>query len=374
MYINFFKNIYTILLENGFRILKSSYVDTINEENSENPVFLYKETGATLIITGIVNIDKCSKENYIQIANKLLNSLEYFENDGNESYSALPNGAVFLVSYLAGYEHNSSLLDTIDNEDFSTGKNLYKLYYLVNLETKEISVPNNQIDIQDSSKYAKKAILSNMDSLLYGVNLGEVQSHIYEKTKLSEKSNTITLTLLLVTTNIIIYFFLQFFNYGIYFQETLLNGAINRYAVLNGGEYYRLISAIFLHVNYMHLAGNMLGLYIYGSRVEKILGKSAFLIVYFFSGIVGSIASCIVTENSVGASGAIFGLLGSVAAISFKTRKTIHGLSPYVIAILSISAILSGFMLESINNYAHFGGFAAGFFISFLFIDTNQTV
>ena len=90
----------------------------------------------------------------------------------------------------------------------------------------------------------------------------------------------------------------------------------------NGGEYYRLLSCIFLHIGIMHLICNMYSLYILGTQMETFIGKMKFISVYFISGIVGALLSLALSGAvpSVGASGAIFGLLGAMLYFGYHYR------------------------------------------------------
>jgi rhomboid protease GluP len=146
-------------------------------------------------------------------------------------------------------------------------------------------------------------------------------------------------------------------------------GANERSAVL-AGEYWRLLTSMFLHGGYLHLLLNAWALYQLGTLFERLLGSSRMLATYFVSGIAGSVASIVWTQApSVGASGAIFGLLG--ALISFLLRRR-EALSPAGKAILSQLVMWAGinlflgFQMPGIDNAGHLGGLAAGFLAGLL--------
>lgn len=128
------------------------------------------------------------------------------------------------------------------------------------------------------------------------------------------------------------------------------------------GEYYRLLTAAFLHANLAHLLFNMYALWIIGMQLESFIGKSRFLLVYLFSAIAGSLLSVIMTPTavSVGASGAIFGLLGALLYFGYHYRVYLGTvIKSQIIPVIIINLIL-GFMLPGVDNAAHIGGLIGG--------------
>ncbi len=135
--------------------------------------------------------------------------------------------------------------------------------------------------------------------------------------------------------------------------------AVNRFAVING-EYYRLFTGIFLHANIFHLLFNCYALYIVGMQLESFLGKGKFLLVYLLSGLAGSCLSIFFsTGYSVGASGAIFGLLGSLIYFGYHYRVYLESVVKSQIIPLIILNLLLGLM-PGIDNWAHIGGLIGG--------------
>ena len=131
------------------------------------------------------------------------------------------------------------------------------------------------------------------------------------------------------------------------------------------GQYWRLFTAIFLHVGLVHLAFNGFGLAIFGSLVEGAYGHVRFALIYVISGLTGSVASYMLNSIAVGAgaSGAIFGVLGALAAY-FAAQRRVFGETARrsMIGVLVLAAInlAFGFIVPGIDNMAHLGGFAAG--------------
>ena len=135
-----------------------------------------------------------------------------------------------------------------------------------------------------------------------------------------------------------------------------------------GGEYWRLFTAMFLHAGLAHLVMNGLGLFIVGRLVEKSFGHVRFLLIYLLAGLFGSVASFGLNSVAVGAgaSGAIFGTLGALAAFFAVHRDTFgkEGRQSLVGVLMVAGLVLaSGIQTEEVDNWAHLGGFLAGFLI-----------
>lgn len=140
-----------------------------------------------------------------------------------------------------------------------------------------------------------------------------------------------------------------------------LFGANIKEAVV-AGEIYRLITSTFLHASLLHLLFNMYALYIIGNQLESYIGKIKFLIVYLVSAISGSLMSCVFTTGiSVGASGAIFGLLGSLLYFGYHYRLYLGSVLKSQIIPLILINLVFGFMDPRIDNAAHIGGLIGGY-------------
>lgn len=140
-------------------------------------------------------------------------------------------------------------------------------------------------------------------------------------------------------------------------------GALVRDRVL-AGEWWRLASAVVLHGGAEHLLGNCIALYIVGMACEHALGSKRMLAVFAASGIAGSVASVLSGPGpSVGASGAIFGLMGAVILFLFRHRNIYHVRDKRIAVVLAGWAgyvLLTGLVDPMIDNAAHLGGLAGG--------------
>ncbi len=171
------------------------------------------------------------------------------------------------------------------------------------------------------------------------------------------KPKKIIVTNALVVINVIMFF--ASFMYPKMFEYLVLDPSLVKY-----GEYYRLFTSMFLHGNIIHLASNMYALYILGNQIESFLGKYKFLIIYFFSGMTASLLSCLASFSSLGASGAIFGLLGALLYFGYNFRLYFGNVILRQIIPVVLFNLLIGFTFSGINNLAHIGGLIGGLFIT----------
>ena len=150
----------------------------------------------------------------------------------------------------------------------------------------------------------------------------------------------------------------------------LLSLGANYPPLVMQGQYWRLVTSMFLHIGVLHLVLNGWALYQLGGLFEIILGPGRLLLVYFATGIAGSIASLFFTRSlSAGASGAIFGLLGALIAFLMKRRERLTPQAKSLLMQLVFWAVINvffGFSTPGIDNSAHLGGCIAGFLIGLL--------
>lgn len=138
------------------------------------------------------------------------------------------------------------------------------------------------------------------------------------------------------------------------------------------GQYWRFVTPIFLHANALHVGLNMFNLAVLGVFVERLLGHMRFLLVYLVTGIISIIASFYFApqEISVGASGAIFGLVGIYSIFVLTHRKALpHGGIPtllWLVIIIGINLSI-GLFVQNVDNYAHMGGLISGFLLGWEF-------
>ena len=172
-------------------------------------------------------------------------------------------------------------------------------------------------------------------------------------------------------------------NIAVFLMETVAGGSTNTDVAIRfgaqyspyvkRGQWWRLITSMFMHFGIMHLIFNMYSLYSLGSAAEYMLGGLRYVLLYLASGLCGNLSTLLVenrTHNytvSAGASGAIFGLMGFylVLAILPEYRQFV---STGNIMINLVINLLNGFMNKQINMKAHLGGLAGGILITLIFL------
>lgn len=140
-------------------------------------------------------------------------------------------------------------------------------------------------------------------------------------------------------------------------------------AIFYGHEWYRLITAMFLHGGLIHIGFNMMALMQFGPALEELYGSARYLFLYVVTGAFGFLVSAFMGNYSLGASGALLGLIGLMLAITSKRGGSyMRELRSRLISSVVILFVL-GFSGMGLDNYAHGAGLAAGFGLGKLFAD-----
>lgn len=176
------------------------------------------------------------------------------------------------------------------------------------------------------------------------------------------------ITYLIIGICILLFLGMYIFGNGSTDIETLINFGAGYDVLIRNGEYYRLFTLMFLHIGIIHLLCNMYSLYVIGTEIENIYGKTKYLIIYIVSGLCGSLLGMAFSSNTVmaGASGAIFGLLGALLYFGHYYRTYLGvKVRNSVIPVIVINLII-GFSIPGISNAAHIGGLIGGIFSSMM--------
>lgn len=169
------------------------------------------------------------------------------------------------------------------------------------------------------------------------------------------------ITYALIIINVLVFIAMYIFGKGSEDTLTLLLFGANYPVLVRAGDYYRLITSAFLHIGLLHLICNNYALYVIGSQLESFLGKAKFLIIYLVSAICGSLMSMLFSDSiSAGASGAIFGLLGSLLYFGYNYRVYLGTVLKSQIIPLIILNLVIGFVTPGIDNASHIGGLLGG--------------
>ena len=167
---------------------------------------------------------------------------------------------------------------------------------------------------------------------------------------------------------ILLFLAMYLFGNGSEDNNTLLLFGANLDSYVKDGQIYRLVTCIFLHIGIWHLICNMYSLYVIGKEIESLYGRIKYIIIFIGSGICGSLLSIAFTHNTVsaGASGAIFGLLGSLLYFGYYYRAYLgNSIKKSILPVIIINLAI-GFLSSGIDNAAHIGGLVGGILLSML--------
>lgn len=225
-------------------------------------------------------------------------------------------------------------------------------------------------EIVKSFPSIKNELLETDDGLELIIN---VTNDINEKTeKENEKFNDVFSPKRIIFTNIIsLICILMYVIVGIYGNNffnfdanVLAKFGANNILLIKNGEMWRLLTCAFLHVGLIHLVVNMYSLRVIGPSVESLIGKGKFVFIYLISAISASLMSLVFVDSnivSVGASGAIFGLMGALLYFGYHYRLYLNdAIKTQIIPVILFNLII-GFMMPGIDNGAHIGGLIGGY-------------
>ncbi|QSS98959.1 rhomboid family intramembrane serine protease [Pontibacillus sp. ALD_SL1] len=172
------------------------------------------------------------------------------------------------------------------------------------------------------------------------------------------------LTYLFIAMNILMFVVLEL-NGGSQDTSTLIEYGAKFNPLIVEGEWWRIVSSMFLHIGIAHILLNMLALYYLGNAVERMFGSVRFFAIYFVSGIIGGLASFALSQNvAAGASGAIYGLFGALLFFGLIYKKLFfRTMGSSIIGILIINIVFS-FAIPQVDIGAHLGGLVGGFLAS----------
>ena len=169
-------------------------------------------------------------------------------------------------------------------------------------------------------------------------------------------------TYILMGINIAIFLFRFLLNQ----RNFLINNFSTYGPLIKLGQYYRLLTGSFVHVELLHIIFNMYALKIIGEQVESFYGHFKFLIIYLISSVTGSLLSILLNGSiaSIGASGAIFGLFGAMLYFGYYYRVYLgNTILKQMVPIVLLNLII-GFTSNGIDNFAHIGGLVGGILVS----------
>lgn len=176
----------------------------------------------------------------------------------------------------------------------------------------------------------------------------------------------------IIAVNIVYFLFLEITGSS---EETgfmIRKGAMYAPLVLEGKEYYRLFTSMFMHFGISHIANNMLILFVLGDNLERALGKVKYFIFYLICGAGANVVSMLWDLEeyrqvvSAGASGAIFGVIGGLLYAVIANRGQLEDLSTRQLTMVIVCSLYFGFTSTGVDNVAHVAGLVIGFVLAML--------
>lgn len=245
------------------------------------------------------------------------------------------------------------------------------------------SIPLNSFALDDQQKLVESINQCLQRSrAAKGVLHTEINNSLIEEQEFQKRLKALSpipwITYLLAAVNVMVWLItlVNGATYNASPPDKLLAWGGNAASEFQKGEWWRLLSAMFLHSGFNHLLMNIIGLLSIGITVERIYGHRLFTLIYFGSGMIGGALSLNYGAQhvvSVGASGAIFGIAGAMMVGMHQHRdklpKAIGKQSIGGVAIFIIFNLLNGFANQGIDNAAHLGGLIGGCLLAYLLPD-----
>lgn len=266
----------------------------------------------------------------------------------------------------------SIFLDLGENVDLDKDESSKNLMY-VNL-SKESDVENNDVLSQVFPDIDKKIKHQEKNEELFMKITKDINKHNQEDAKQVEKVFKMKfpmVTYILIAINILFYVVPVLLGEF----DNVLYSLCNHGPSVRAGQFYRLLTSSIVHNGIFHLGVNCYSLYVIGTQLESFLGKTKFFIIYIVSAILGALLSMSLMGNvpSVGASGAIFGLLGAMLYFGYHYRVYLGNVIKSQIIPIIVLNLLIGFMVSGIDNAAHIGGLIGGTLITMALGITNKS-
>ncbi len=338
------------------------------DSNAQGIYLYYGAIEEDLFIVSIIQVQaerEFTKEQYHHILNQIMDS------------------------FRKTYHHKIQLLSLILTSESHKVKDFCSMeedinHWIVDLNINRLIIYENQANDVDNLKDLIESALEeiNLDNherpydQSYDYNASVNTSHN------TKSSNPVQLTLvnsIIVIINIMAFVILHYTDFFGGGASMYRKGALSWYLVWEEKEYYRLLTSMFMHADISHLFNNMLLLFFIGSTFERAVGKVKYLFLYFGAGIIAGITSIgynMWKENgvinlheytfSIGASGAIFGVVGAILFILVINKGYLEELGMRQVILFVILSLYNGIVSSRIDQAAHIGGFVSGFVLALI--------
>lgn len=288
------------------------------------------------------------------------------------------------VEYTCTYEYSDGLrrVVVITESDgvFSDDTFLWYIQNLIN----EYGYNNVLLVVFTSNSYATRTVLPAVQYWIYNISTKRLEIYDdqpgtfyniegdFDNTELEKRYNRfINVNIVIVAINIIVYIIMEILGDTNNTRFLYECGGKTPASVIQDTQYYRYLFSMFIHSGFSHIFNNMLLLFFIGDNLERAIGHFKYLFLYFGSGLIAGIVSQVYYYMCgdwyvvcIGASGAIFGVLGALIWVLIRNNGRLENLSlPRIILYCVLSV---GVYKEGVNVVAHISGLAGGFLIAML--------
>ncbi len=331
-------------------LLRKQKYRLVENENEESFQIFYKEQEEFILMLALIKKREQKRELSLEV--------EFFNNLKNMMQAQTTKKVIFshwIILPDEPGEDDRRLALEVDNICFIDEKN--KKEYIF-----------DEVDANFLSLYKQlDALLTGNFRALKRMQKEERKKRYKNEWKVIYERMTLANTILVII-NICIFAFVELSGN----LSILENGAMEWRKVCFDGQYYRLLTCMFLHFGATHLFSNVVFLFLIGAYLERVVGTVKYLIIYFGAGIGSSIISLLYYRSqdanvlSAGASGALFGIIGALLYILIRNRGKLEEIHWRDFLIMMLGTISVGFFMENVDNAAHVGGVIAGFLFAIL--------
>lgn len=331
--------------------------------------FITKENYHPIIIRGIEDEiwleNKNNSYSIIRIITKHIHNNEQFE------YDLLKTRQIAKQIKRKTFDFSMNVLSIFTDIGFDFDKEDIKDKNYINIFIRdENDLFSDKIILRDFKNIKEKLIRNDDDFELIKEITKEISDKTKDETEKREKvmkNRKPILTYILILINVVIFLLMYVYGNGSEDTNTLIKFGANYIPYVKNGEYIRLLTSAFLHIGFAHLLFNMYALFVVGREIELLYGKVKYILIYLLSAIMGSLFTIVFSSSNTvaaGASGAIFGLLGSLLYFGYNYRGYIgNGIIRQVLPAILLNLFI-GFTTPNIGNSAHIGGLIGGYLIS----------
>lgn len=326
--------------------------------------FITKENYQPIVVKGLDN--EIWLENIEKPYKVIRISSNYIHNNEQLDYDIFKTRAVVkqIKKKMLSFKTNTLNILLNVGENVNMDKSVKNMDYITVNSVSELTKKSKVLELFPA---LKNDDVDGFDDMEFFLNVTQdINESTEKKNKLYEKTfkkKRIVVTYALIVINIIIYFL------SLSGILDVNNFAMNGEIVSNYHEWWRVLTSIFFHGSIIHLFCNMYSLYVIGVELETVMGKWKYIFVYLISGIISSLLSGAINGGSIysiGASGAIFGLMASLLYFGNHYRLYLSNIMTRQLVPVILINLAIGFSLPYIDNWGHIGGLVGGLFSSMI--------